>query len=74
MEPPQGLKKNLEKSYNALTDSRLKACKSKPQEFKKLVFCYCFFHAIILDRRKFGPIGWNKPYAFTNEDLDTSLK
>lgn len=34
----------------------------------------CFFHAVILDRRKFGPIGWNKPYSFTMEDLDTCIK
>jgi len=74
MEPPQGLKKNLEKTYNALDDSRLNQCRSKPSEFKKLCFCFSFFHAVILDRRKFGPIGWNKHYPFTDEDLMTSLK
>lgn len=74
MEPPQGLKKNLEKTYSALTDARLSQCRSKPAEYRKLVFCFCFFHAIILDRRKFGPIGWNKQYPFTDEDLNTSLK
>lgn len=68
MEPPKGLRNNLLRSYNNLDDKELSDCK-KPGVFKKLLFGFCFFHAIIQDRRKFGPIGWNIAYEFTNEDL-----
>ena len=42
----------------------------KPSDYKKLLFAFSFFHAIVQDRRKFGSIGWNIPYAFTYEDFD----
>jgi len=71
-EPPKGLRSNIKKSYLAFTDDQLDDC-TKPEDFKKLVWGLCFFHAIILDRRRFGPLGWNIPYAFTEEDLQVCV-
>ena len=73
LEPPSGLKSNILQTYEALTPEEFEEC-SKPETYKKLLFGFCFFHAIVQDRRKFGPIGWNIPYAFTNEDLVVSRR
>lgn len=68
MEPPTGLRSNLLRSYANL-DNRELNDSTKPKEYKALLFAFAFFHAIVQDRRKFGAIGWNIPYAFMQEEF-----
>lgn len=44
----------------------------KAQVWRKLIFNFSFFHALIQERRKFGPLGWNIRYDFNDSDLETS--
>ena len=73
LEPPSGLKMNMLRTFEAL-DVKEMADMAKPDTFKKLLFGFVFFHAVVQDRRKFGPIGWNIPYEFTNEDFKVTRK
>lgn len=41
--------------------------------WRSLIFTVCFLHSIVIERRKFGPLGWNIPYAFNYSDLEASL-
>nr|XP_033782541.1 dynein heavy chain 1, axonemal isoform X1 [Geotrypetes seraphini]XP_033782544.1 dynein heavy chain 1, axonemal isoform X1 [Geotrypetes seraphini]XP_033782545.1 dynein heavy chain 1, axonemal isoform X1 [Geotrypetes seraphini]XP_033782546.1 dynein heavy chain 1, axonemal isoform X1 [Geotrypetes seraphini]XP_033782547.1 dynein heavy chain 1, axonemal isoform X1 [Geotrypetes seraphini] len=68
IEPPRGVKANLLKSYMNISEDFLNSC-SKASEFKALLLSLCLFHGNSLERRKFGPLGFNIPYEFTDGDL-----
>lgn len=70
-EPPKGLRANLARTFQEITPEFYESC-SKSREFKKLIFCLAFFHAAILERRRFGSIGWNVPYEWMESDFQVS--
>lgn len=60
LQPPKGIRANMLNTYFGLEESYFAAC-SKPQELKRLHFGLAFFHALLQERRKFGPLGFNIP-------------
>ena len=67
-EPPSGIFANLHKALDNFTQDTLEMC-TKEAEFKSILFSLCYFHAVVNERRKFGPQGWNKAYPFNTGDL-----
>lgn len=53
-EPPRGLKQSIERTFNTVDEKSYDKC-SKSSIFKRFVFGFVFFHALILERRKYGP-------------------
>lgn len=71
-EPPKGLKANLTRTFLDMKEDVFEGC-SKPVPFKKLVYGLAFFHSVIMERRKYGAVGWNIQYQWTTSDFQISV-
>lgn len=42
---------------------------TRPEWFRKAMFGLCWFHAIVIERKKFKTLGWNVTYSFNDSDF-----
>lgn len=70
-EPPAGLKANVKRAWNYFNPQETD---DKDTKLKAVLFGLCYFHSTLIERRKFGPKGWNMFYPFNIGDLRDSAK
>ena len=59
-EPPKGIKAGMLKNYSSFVTA---------EKF----FSLTFIHSLVIERRKYGPLGFFVPYDFKNSDLEASI-
>jgi len=68
-EPPQGLLANLRRAFANFSKEDFE---DRDAKVKAILFGLCHFHALMLERKKFGPLGYNMMYPFSSGDLRDS--
>ncbi|XP_053317654.1 dynein axonemal heavy chain 6 [Spea bombifrons] len=71
-EPPKGLRANIRRAFTEITPTFFEE-HLLGRTWRKVIFGICFFHAIVQERKKFGPLGWNICYEFSDSDRECAL-
>lgn len=74
-EPPKGLKANLSRLYSNLPkDLGPTVSATNRVAYRRILFSLCWYHSIIIERKRFKTLGWNIIYDFNDSDWDTADK
>jgi len=73
LEPPMGLKAGMARTYTTMVSQEV-LDKIDNEKWRMLVFTLAFMHSVVVERRKFGPIGWCVPYEYNNSDFEASMQ
>ena len=65
-EPPAGLKANLKRSFRSFSKGDFEELEQKT---RGILFGLCHFHSVMIERKTFGPKGFNMMYPFSIQDL-----
>ena len=68
-EPPAGLKANLKRAFCIFSREYIEDVDAKT---KSILFGLCHFHAVMMERKLYGPMGFNMMYPFAVGDLRDS--
>ncbi|KAG7394155.1 hypothetical protein PHYBOEH_005588 [Phytophthora boehmeriae] len=74
-EPPKGIKANLQRSMmlikqiGTVENGSARTVSMNTSMKLRLAFGLSFFHAVVRERVKFGPLGWNLTYDFSDADF-----
>mmetsp|Transcript_75525 Transcript_75525/g.104474 ORF Transcript_75525/g.104474 Transcript_75525/m.104474 type:complete len:703 (+) Transcript_75525:4618-6726(+) len=68
MEPPRGIKANMLRLYDNMGSNFTEV--ERERDYRKAIYGLCWFHAILIERKKFKTLGWNVSYAFNDSDFN----
>merc|ERR1711871_275368 len=75
LEPPKGIKANCGGAYYKFTDGFMDKFSghARDNDWRKLLYGLVHFHAVLLERKKYGPLGLNITYEFTEGDRGVNI-
>ena len=59
----------MKRLYQMIDEPTFPRCECD-DKYKKLLFTLCFFHSLLIERRKFLMLGWNIVYGFNDSDFE----
>lgn len=62
----------MKRLYQNITKEKFSKCNAQ-EKYKKLLFALCFFHSVLIERKKFQYLGWNVVYSFNDSDFEVII-